>query len=55
MLGIWSFIEIVGAVLYYFITDWKTIQLYFILLPSIIGLGLCYLIHETPKYYFSKG
>ena len=52
LLVFWSFAEILLAYLFYVIFDWRTILLYFIIIPDIIVFILSFKISESPKYYY---
>ena len=54
ILIVWSLTEILLAIAFYFIENWRVIQLWFIVFPSIIVLIFSVFVLETPKFYFSK-
>ncbi|CAD8078084.1 unnamed protein product [Paramecium sonneborni] len=51
----WCLGEILMAILFYFIENWRTIQLFIIVIPGIISLILTYvLVQESPRFLYQK-
>ena len=49
----WAFFEIVSALCFYLIKNWKVIYLVFVLIPALIQVILNFFMPETPKYLLS--
>ncbi|CAD8077349.1 unnamed protein product [Paramecium sonneborni] len=51
----WCLGEILMAILYYFIENWRTIYLFVIVIPGLISLILTWiLVQESPKFLYQK-
>jgi hypothetical protein len=46
--------EILCAITYYAILDWRTVWRCFVVIPSVIGFIGTLFIQETPNYYFTS-
>lgn len=54
MLVFWGFEELLIYPFSLVAGDWRSYQIYFLLIPSFIGAFFVFTIKETPKYLYSK-